>query len=445
MKPKSRFDYVDATQGTARIASANDGGLGGSEAENAFKIANRCREMLLRPITPWPQEDMPRVYRQAALERGFSEGFLGLSHAKFEDAFIAFYGESLLSRLGCGFQMGKDTNWVRGIFRERVHLRAFHPLQHALVQVFLEGAPIDASKKNPIGLGPWKCPNPYAAHEEQLPIKWASRRILPSGEFAASTKCGCGFCFTFSRTSDTDSKLPIVKYTRGLGSTWEAEAERLRRSGLGTSAIAKKMGIDFKTAQRLLEKKPPAVRSRPAQMEELKREWLKLLDQVPGRRRNLARSLNDALYARLRRWDRDWLLAQPEYGNARHTPKRTVDWVNRDREWSKVLRATAKKVKASGLLRRITPTTIMNASGLSPSVPHFLDRLPMCQAALNEYSESSLDDSRERRLRAAVDKGRERGLPPKDWVLRKLSGLSGRELSPKLNAVLQALVSDLGN
>ncbi len=169
---------------------------------------------------------------------------------------------------------------------------------------------------------------------------------------------------------------------------------------------------------------------------------MRALDQAPGHLVALARKLNQALYARLRRWDREWLLAQHGSRSARCAPKRTVDWAGRDREWCKVLRATAEKLKASGLPRRITSTTIINASSTPPSVPQYLDRLPMCRAALNECSESTLDESRERRLRAAVDKAREKGWPRKAWALRRLSGLSGKELSPRLNAVLQELVSD---
>ena len=333
-----------------------------------------------------------------------------------------------------------------GFFRARARKRSFHPLQHALVQVFLESVPIDASRKIPFGLGPWKCPNPYAVHEERFPIKRASIKIQPSGEFMASVKCGCGFGFTFSRTNDTDPKLPVVRNTRGFGPTWEAEAERLRQSGLRRSAIAKKMRIAFKTVEKLLKKRR-RTRSGPAKIEEWRQEWSKILDQVPDRSCVLARRKNAALYAKLWRWDKEWLHGQSQPRNARFAAKSKVDWVKRDMEWSQILRAAAQEIKTSGLARRrITPSTIIRASGLSSLASRsYLDRLPTCRSVLNECSESSLDDSRERRLRAAVDEAREVRLPPKEWAFRLLSGLSGKELSPRLNAVLQEIVSDPGN
>lgn len=450
LRPRTFTSFADATQCTASIARAPDNNLTGIDATNAFDVAKRCRDMLLGPIPAWPQEEnRPIAYRLAALERGFSDTHVSLriAVAKFESAFAALYGEPLLSKLGCGIRLGKDTNWVRGFFHTRVRNESFHPLQHALVQVFLEGLPVDASRKLPFSAGPWKCPNPYAVHEERYPIKRASVKIRPNGELVASAKCGCGFRFTFSCVSDTDPNLPIVKNTRGLGSAWEAEAERLRQSGLSTWAIAVKMGIAFRTAKSLLEKQIPADHLHSVPIEKWRQEWLKLLDHNSDRSCVLARRKNPALYAKLWRWDRVWLLAQSRPRHVRVVAKLKVDWEKRDVEWSLLLRAAAQEIKTSELARRrITPSTIIMASGLSSIASRFyLDRLPTCRSVLNECSESSLDDSRERRLRAAVDEARGARLPPKEWVFRLLSGLSGKELSPRLKAVLQEIVSNPGN
>ncbi len=443
IKTKSIVAYFDATQSTAGIASADPSNISGSDAVNALKIANRCRDMLLGPIASWPHEAMPRAYRQAALECGFSDGIARLSHAKFEKAFVTLYGESLLSKFGFKVHLGKDFSGVRSFFYDSLVFRAQHPLQHALIQIFLESAPIDTSRKIPFRLGPWKCPNPYATHERQFPIERASIRVLDSGEFVASAKCRCGFRFTFSRVNDSDPNLPVVKNTRGFGPAWEAEAKRLRQSGLRTGAIAKKMGISYKTVERLFREKPSKDRISLRQIEAWRQEWLKLLDQDPDRKWTVARSKNGGLYTRLRRWDWDWMQAQSPNRKTRSVVNRRVDWATRDSEWSQKLKAAAQKLKTTGFSRRITPTTIIYVSGLPTSIfsPYYLDQMPTCRAVLKECSDQSLDDSRERRLQATISQVHERGLPPKEWVLRKLSGLSGKKLSPRLNAVLQGLVS----
>lgn len=416
MKPTSfGAFFIDATNITADAASANMVRFGGAEAAIAFKIANRCRDMLLGPITSWPQENMPSVYRHAALERGFSQGATKLSPSKFESAFVAFYGQPLLLRLSCEVQFGKDSNWLREIFRPHSHRRVFHPLQHALVQIFLERTPVDGSRRNLFGAGPWKCPNPYATHDDAYPIKQPLKiSILCSGEMVASVECGCGFRFTFIRVSDSDPNQPIIRKICGYGPTWKTEAARLREAGLSIRAIAKKMDIDCITVVRLLRKKTPNNQRQPSQLviEGWRHEWLKLLDQIPGRRRSLTRNMNNRLYIRLWRWDRNWLFKQPQFGNFRFTQNARVDWVSRDKEWSQALRVAAQRIRDSGLPRRIVTTTIINAAGLpiSTITRHARqNRLPFCQAVLKEFSETSLDDSRERRLRAAVHKVRERG------------------------------------
>ena len=442
LNPNSFTGYfVDATWSTANLTSVSDFRLTQSEVANALKIACRCREMLLGPILLWPQEDMPWLYRHAAIERGFSQGF-NLSMAKFEDAIIAFYGQSFLSRLGYK-QQGNRSEWESNVFRPSCYRRAISPVEHALVQIFLESRPIEDSKRIPIGLGPWKCPNPYGIHEEAFPIKRGTIRIHPSREFVASAKCSCGFRFTFSRTDDADPNLPVVRRTYGLGPTWKAEAERLKRSGLTTRAIARKMDIADDTVQRLLGETKPVTKIHPTQIEEWRREWLRLLEHVPDRKYVLARKQNGKLYARLRRWDRDWLFAQREVKNTIHLPNNRADWKQRDKEWSELLKATAQKVKALGPPRRVTAQAIINASGLPIERTTLMRRLPLCQIVLRESSES-LDDARERRLRAAVSRARDMRLPRAEWALRRLSGLSGKKLSPSLNAVLQELLSDPG-
>lgn len=447
MKPNRFVEFADATDYTTGIASPKDNDLNGSEAARALQIANRCRDLLQGPIALWPKEGLPQIYREAAVERGFFRKNATVSQAKFERAFAAFYGESLLRRLHCEFQIGSGSSWVQDMLRSR--LKRNHPFYHVLIQVFLENVAVDVSKKITFGSGPWKCPNPYTMHDEQFSISRVSIKLRSSGEFVAVATCGCGFRFTFSRMSDADPGLPVVKSVRRYGPTWEVEAKRLRQAGFSVWAIARKMHIDNSTAERFLKGRKSSslhrVRPSRSEIERLRQRWQQLLQRVPDRSYTLARRKDKALHAKLWRWDKDWLRAQPKPRKIRVTTKSRVDWATRDRNWSEQLRIGAQKLKALGLPRRITVTTIIRASGLRMDSILRGERLPDCRAVLNEYAESSLDDSRERRLRAAVDKVRKKGWPRKDWALRYLSGLSGKELSPKLNTVLQTLVSDTGN
>jgi transcriptional regulator with XRE-family HTH domain len=446
LRPRGFSNYVDATLGTSALGTSDcvsmgEGRIGEAGIVNALKIAERCREILLGPIGRWDIENTSVAYRQAAIERGFVEGAASLSQAKLESAFVSFYGETLLSRLGCGVWSGGKSNWIRDIFR--AYPRTYHPVEHALVQVFLEGLAVDPSKRISFGFGPWKCSNPYTKHKERFPITKPKIYIGRNGSLVASAKCSCGFNFTFLKTIDTDPHLPIVNRTFGLGPTWETEADRLKEEGFSIRAIARKMGIDRETVRNLLNNKSAAYHVSPEQIDEWRREWTKLLESVPNRSRVLARKENGVLYQNLRRNDRDWLFAQPKSRISKPPCENRVDWASRDDEWSELLRAAAEKIRGAVPLRRLTPSFITVEAGLKSTTLANLDRLPKCRLALDKFSES-LEDYRERRLRAAAAKAREMGKPLKTWVLKRLASLEGQRSSVRLNTVLEELVAEFG-
>jgi hypothetical protein len=441
MRPRGFSSYVDATLGGSDSESEVEGGLGEREIGNAQKIARRCQDILLGPIGRWDMADTSAAYRQAAIERGFVEGALSLSQPKLESAFTTFYGESLLARLGCAVYPDARSSWLRDILR--IYPKTYHPLEHALVQIFLESVPVDPSKRILFGSGPWKCPNPYAKHKEEFPITKPKIYIGRNGSLVASAKCSCGFNFTFLRNSDTDPHLPIVNRTFGRGPTWEAEAERLREEGLSTRAIAQKMIIDPETVRNLLNKKSAVCHVSKEQIGQWRRQWMRSLASVPNGSRDLARKENEKVYQNLRRHDRDWLFAGPRKKNYKPSYKARVNWASRDEEWSRKLRTTAKIIMDTLPIRRLTPSAISLEAGLKSTALANLKHLPKCRLALDECIES-LEDYRERRLRAAAVKAREIGKPLKTWVLIRLASLEGKLLSPRLSGVLQELVSRVG-
>ena len=442
MRSKGLSDYIDATMSTRALTSPAEDALGKLEMLNAQKIAKRCKGILMGPIEHWDIEDISKAYRQAAIERGFVEGALSLSQSKLESAFVSFYGESLLSQMGCAVYQDKKSNWLRNIFR--AYPRTYHPLEHALVQIFLENFSVHSSAKIPFGFGPWKCPNPYAKHKEQFPITNPKIYIGNNGALVASAKCSCGFNFTFLQTSDIDPHLPIVNRTSGFGPTWEAEAQRLKRRGLSIRSIAGEMGIDRETVRNLLNSKSALYYVSRKQIYELRREWTKLLDSVPNRSRVFARKKNPKLYQKIRRNDREWLSALPKNKNSNFLREGKVDWASRDDKWSGMLRAAAQKVKEALPVKRLTPLAICVESGLRSTTLANLGRLPKCRLVFDECSES-LEDCHERRLIAAADKAREMGKPLKPWVLKRLASLEGKPLSHRLTATLQSLISGINN
>ena len=170
LRPTEFGGFVDATQSTADIARTNGDGLGKLDAINALKIANRCRDIFLGPVPAWPWEHKPLAYRLAVLERGFSGAVTSLHLAKFETAFAEFYGESLLSKLGCGIQLGKDTNWIRGFFALALVKDRFTRFNMRWCKFFSRACPSMRREKSLSAWGPGNARIPMPCTRNSSPL-----------------------------------------------------------------------------------------------------------------------------------------------------------------------------------------------------------------------------------------------------------------------------------
>lgn len=388
MNPRGYCDYIDATEATAYIKRSTTKLLNKEEHKKAFLIAQRSRDMLLGPVSGWSGENVAEVYRQAAIDRGFIEGAIKLSLFKLERSFIAYYGKRLLRLLQCNFRSKRNGSWFRKMFR--LNQTKFHPLEHALVQIFLESVSTRLTDIIPFGLGPWKCPNPYGEHKEDLPIKSPLIYIsFKHRKYVVSAKCKCGYHFTFQQVDKKNPKMPIVSKVMQYGPTWEAEARRIRRSGLSLLAIAKKLGVHDNNVKNMLQGKRRVDRVTQSDIKQWREEWLRLLKRVPERSRKYARNKNKGLYLRLLRNDRKWLLSEPRRWDRSTKPPRYIDWAGRDKVWSRMLREAAVEIVAFSPLKRATRTAMIKEAGLGLKILAKHDRYPKCKKTLDECSEST--------------------------------------------------------
>lgn len=401
--PKSFCGYIDATEATA-CTLVPDRQLKIDDCKKALLIAKRSQEMLLGPIPGWNSENITGFYRQAALERAYIDGAVQLSLSKLEKGFISFYGRRLLDLLQCDFQIGRNSSWFRNIFRSR--RKSFHPLQHVLVQLFLESVETHITDIIPFGLGPWRCPNPFGEHDEEFPIKDPLIYIgHKHRKYVASAKCKCGYHFTFQQVDKKDPKLPIISKVMQYGPTWEAEARRLRNTGMSMLATAKTLGVHDNNVKRMLEGRRRVDQVTESDIKQWRKEWLRLLKKVPERSRKLAANKNKALYLRLLRNDRKWLLSEPRRWSHRSKPPRFIDWASRDDKWSSMLKSAADAVRKATPLKRATRTAIIKEAGLGLKILAKYDRYPKCNSTLDAFSESK-EDYRERRMEFRAEEDR---------------------------------------
>ncbi len=440
-RPIGLWDFIDATEAThnpdgSRLELSNGFLI------NAWKIARRCEDFLLRKENRWSCDDRKSQYREAAMNVGFrGERFHAyckiLNQGKLEQSFVDFFGREFLNAIECDVYLGVDTNWLRETFRTRT--RNHHPVQHALLQVFFEETPANGKLSHPFGHAPWKCPNPYCDQDTEKSIRSIWVRPDCDGRPVASACCPCGFRFSF-RTINGES--PVIDKMVLYGPTWAKKAKDLIESGLSKRAASQALGVSQGTIDNFLEGRTKRGRNDVDQEIILgwRKEWHALLEQVPGRSRDKARTLNSKLYDRLRRHDSEWLFSESRRFVRATCNRSRIDWEARDRSLVESLRSAAKELRESVPLKRASREGIIKHAKLSRLTWKKKEWLPMCAAALRELEES-VEDFRARRLRRAAVIAPERGLPLKSWALLKLTGLREKNLTPPLAKLVEELVS----
>lgn len=443
-RPNIDWDFIDASE-AARTAKDFRLELTNECSTNAWKVARKCEDILLRKENRWSCDDKRRLYREAAMNAGFSSG--GKIHAyreflnqqKLEQSFVDFFGFELLTAIDCHVHQGQgvSTNWLREIFRAGSNSR--HPVQHALLQIFLEEMPESGEDLHPFGHGPWKCPNTYCNQDTAEPIRSIEVRSDRHGKLVASAWCGCGFRFSFR--SIVGGK-PIVDKIVMYGPTWTEKAKALVGSGISRDAASKVLQVSRPVLNRFIDKKSQA-RKNGADEEKIRswrKEWQLLLEQVPGRSREAARRLNKTLYDRLRRRDHEWLFSEPRRFVGKKDKRSPADWDASDRRLVERIRAAAQELRENVPLKRASREGILKQARVNRLTLKKKDKLPLFATALSELEES-VEDFCERRLKRAVVIAPERGLPLKAWALLKLTRLKEKDLTPRLAILVEELLS----
>jgi hypothetical protein len=211
---------------------------------------------------------------------GFLEGTRNperLSQQELTLKFTEFYGCELLKKVGCNFE--RNSGWIVEIFRQSGK-NHYHPLLHALIQVFLEDECAKQGRKVTDAMEirdetrGWKCPNPYALHDNFFRIPSVGRR-WSQGKRYLSARCSCGYAFSFRHACATDPLLPEITRVSAWGPHFEREAKRLKDEGLSIRQICSTMNVCHEVATRLHQGKRNRFEFTERQIRSWRDKWLK--------------------------------------------------------------------------------------------------------------------------------------------------------------------------
>lgn len=197
------------------------------------------------------------------------------------------------------------------------------------------------------------------------------------------------------------------------------EAAAMRLHGYSTHAIARALDVDWKTSERLSVPLMDVATQEKQDVAVLKAQWQALADDNPTRSKKMLRLLAPALYAKLYRRDREWLLAWRSVATRAPVASRRVDWAARDASVAELIRMQVSLTRRKTPLRRVSRHYVLGELGIRTMLAMSEDLLPRSVQALNELCES-VEDYQVRRL-ALVMARRE---AEKDWMVLREAGVN---------------------
>jgi len=372
-------------------------------------------------------------------------------------SFLHRFPSDLLARLGCELNHNTKLNWLTRLSAGLDGVK--HPLYHLLFFVYANSSPQDffnldlgGVEVNPFGRGPWPCLNVVCSNYGQNVIDECTIRYdWKSGKPIGHFKCQCGFAYRRGGPDLRDEDRLGYSKTESYGEMWE---ERLRqlwqdplisKRAIGRELVidvgtvdrqAKRLGLHFPNAGRY--RMPAKARSAnsqiihtigmaatPIELQSARAAWLAIQNDNPVLGVTALRRRIPLVYRWLEMNDLDWLTnhlpSVAELPNTSSQP--TIGWVERDMEVSALIGPAAEGIRHridKGKLVRITKPEIGAAIGMVGLLENHLQKMPMTEAALRQFTETSAQFAVRRIKRFAEQYSRLGSCPTRQGIIHEL-------------------------
>lgn len=326
-------------------------------------------------------------YLSALYEKGFASIRGRVSISELTSAFINFYGDEFLNRLGCGLNQASE-HWLCRLLRSRE--RAYHPIRHLLFIRFL-GFSAEGFFRwkvgQPFGVGPWPCLNPVSDHyQDEVIRECVVKRDKRTGKIRGTFVCPCGFVYT--RWGPDSDEADRLKRTRvcSYGGLWEERLRDLHNSGASLKSMCRILHADARTIRRYINRSTDDLQARTVAVENRKidyrEKWLQMIDQVPGASRSILAIRLPAVARWLRANDKEWLEANSPKPLPAIPNQQRVNWEARDQVLSAGIIRVVQRIRLQHTPVRISTNFITSELGAKGMVENNVDRLPNTLSAL---------------------------------------------------------------
>ncbi len=430
-----RFHGIPLAESEVDIARARQGEFIGADEKNCpanppspiwanqakvvgllQKVAEASAAVLSTPPSPRNLQTWGEEIKVALQSRGFCRGNVRIDERALREAYLEHFAP-ILNILPAA----EPGDWLEGICRK--HRKAFAPLRHILIQLFIGSLPV-VKDSNPFGLGPWTCRNPLVEHFGQ-PVITDCELHENSGKIIGVFRCFCGYAF--STAPEPASRARILDF----GLAFKTRLRELIAAGSSLRGTARELHVDPNTVLRYVSLfdlatswKSRTVRAKlpPIQRERMRAAWIQAQRAAAELTRKQLSKMHPAVHAWLYRHDRDWMAAQPPVAIAPISNKPRMEWATIDTETAKTLRLKAARLRAQDPPQQITRLALERAIGRRGWLEKRLHKLPLSVAVIVEVTET-VEDFQVRRVVWAAEELQRQEIPIQVWRLRRLAGL----------------------
>ncbi|UXL29808.1 TnsD family Tn7-like transposition protein [Stenotrophomonas maltophilia] len=370
-------------------------------------LAQASRTVMEKPGPAKSRTEWARHYRQGIHRAGLAYSVKRVDQQRLQEQFREHHRGALIRWPGLMTGSGFRGDWLPAMVRK--HRKAFHPLQHILLQDFIDH---QSPSTEPFGAGPWSCLNPLARHRGKKLIssfEMHRNRSHQVGVFA----CRCGYVYTRSYFPDRcDVGSPRFQ---SYGPMLLPALRKMTTDGMSLRGIGHRLQLDPKTVVRLATELGMSV------------VWKAGM----GRRRPASRSPAAEKVAQQTTKKR----------KARKPCGPLLDWQSVDQKACHDIQSIVQRLRMSEPLLRVTVTCIERQIWSRGWLRMRASKLPLAMECLSSVVES-VEQFQRRRAAWIIRQMDKAGEPLRVWQILRRAGLTSRHegvVAPVLTEYLDNL------
>lgn len=368
-------------------------------SEMLYEIVN---EKTLKGIS---LETTRKKYHNRLKELGYYR-YSVVNQKKLVNAIRHYYGDEILSKLGCDIKDGSEVNsWVRRLLISS-NEELSKPIRHILMIKFLFGnlaSFMNYDKEYmPFGIGPWKCINPVCEKYDEACIKTVMlSKGSKEGEIRGEWQCTCcGIKYSRKGPIEIDDDFYKKAFIIEYGEKWEKRfIEICNDQTMTLNDIANNMKCSYQTVKNQMRRLNIVRQHNQENIEDLlvqaKGVLLGEIESTLNINRQDLMNRHHKEYLFLLENDREWINncgKLPNYSKNTANNKKANEsfWEEKDKEMESVVKRIVGEILNANLPIRITLQMLIRETKYHPlAVKQYMEKMPRTRMVIDQYREDA--------------------------------------------------------